>query len=73
MGKVAFLGLSGIRIFKVSYMSCLGKIFESLTNKIQRFQNLKNVQRFQVFVLVIEPKRKDENDGKFRKPRISGK
>ena len=32
-------------------MSYLGKVFESLTNKIQGFQRFKNFQRFRVFIL----------------------
>ena len=35
--KQIFLGLCGTQILKVTYMSCLGKVFESLTNKIQSF------------------------------------
>ena len=37
LGKVVFLGLSGIQIPKVSYMSYLGKVFESFRNEIQIF------------------------------------
>ena len=37
LGKVCFLGLRGIQVLKVTYISCLGKVFESLTNKIQSF------------------------------------
>ena len=61
MGKVGFLGLSGIQILKVTYMSCLGKIFERLTNKIHIFEDLKiSVISFSA----IEPIRKAGNDGK---------
>ena len=51
LGKVVFLGLSGIQILKVSYMSYRGNVFESLTNKIQSFQRFQNLRRFRVFVL----------------------
>ena len=55
LGKVGFFGVSnfkrGIQILKVTYMSYLGKVFENLTNKVQFFQRLRNVQLFQVFVL----------------------
>ena len=37
LGKVVFLGLSAIQVLKVTYMSYLGKVFESLRNKIQIF------------------------------------
>ena len=37
LGKVFFLGLCGIQVLKVTYMSCLGKVFESLANKIESF------------------------------------
>ena len=46
-----FWGLCGIRILKVTYTSYLGKVFESLTNKIQSFQRFENFWRFQVFIL----------------------
>ena len=32
-------------------MSHLGKVFKSLTNKIQSFRGFKNFRRFRVFVL----------------------
>ena len=54
-------------------MSYIGKVFESLTNKIQSFQRFKNFRRFQVFILsYIESIRKDGKDGEFRKPHFSG-
>ena len=69
-----YLDLCGIHILKVTYMSYIGKVFESLTNKIQSFQRFKNFQCFRVFILSsIEPKWKDGNDGKFRKPHFSDK
>ena len=55
-----FLGLCGIQILRVTYMPYLGKLFVSLTNKIQSFQRFKNFRRFRV----IEPIRKDGNEGK---------
>ena len=59
--KVGFLGLSGIQILKVTYMSCLGKVCERLTNKIQIFEDLKiSIISFSA----IEPIRKAGNDGK---------
>ena len=45
---MCFLGLCEIQVSKVPYMSCLGKVFERLTNKIQIFQGFKN---FRVFIL----------------------
>ena len=45
------MGLCGIQILKVTYTSYLGKVFESLTNKIQSFQRFKNFWRFWVFAL----------------------
>ena len=50
-GKVAFQGLSGIQFLKVSDMSYLDTVVESLTNKIQSFQRFKIFQHFPVFVL----------------------
>ena len=41
----------GIQILKVTYKSCLGKVFENLTKKIQSFPGFKNFGRFRVFVL----------------------
>ena len=32
-------------------MLYLGKVFDSLTNKFQSFQKIKNIQRFRVFIL----------------------
>ena len=58
LGKAVFLGLCGIEILKVSFMSCLGKAFESLTNKIQSFQRLKYSRVFRVFVLSYRAKTK---------------
>ena len=51
LGKVYFLSLCEIQLLKVTYMSCLGKAFESLTNKTQSFQRFKNFWRFWVFIL----------------------
>ena len=61
-GKVGFWGLLGIQILKVTYMSYhggiilkfsiispwsyLGKVFETMTNKIQSFHGFKNFRRF---------------------------
>ena len=56
-----------------TYLSYLGKDFESLTNKIQFFLGFRNFRRFRVFVLCYEPIQKAGNDGKFRKPHFSGK
>ena len=36
--NVGFLGLCGIQTFKIIYMSYVGKVFESLTDKFQYFQ-----------------------------------
>ena len=47
MGKVYFLSLCEIQLLKVTYMSCLGKAFESLTNKTQSFQ------RFKIFLAFL--------------------
>ena len=58
LGKVVFLGSSGIQIPKVSYMSYLGKVFESLRNETQIFQRLKGFRRFRVFVLSYRAKMK---------------
>ena len=58
--RYMFLGLRGIQILRVTYKSYLGKLFVSLTNKIQSFQRFKNFRHFRV----IEPIRKDGNDGK---------
>ena len=66
-------GLRGIQIPKATYMSYLGKVFESLRNKTQSFQRLKNFRHFRVFILSYRAKRKDGNDEKFRKPQFSGK
>ena len=41
LGMVGFLGLCGIQILKVTYRSCFGKVFESLVNQIQIFEDLK--------------------------------
>ena len=49
--KSIFFSFSGIQILKVSYMSYLGTICESLTNKIQTFQTIKNFRWFRVFIL----------------------
>ena len=49
---------------KVTYISCLGKVFERLTNKIQSFCGFENFLHFQVSVLSFRAKRKDGNDGK---------
>ena len=46
-----FFGLCGIQILKVTYMSYLGIVFESLTNKIQSFQRFQNFRLFRVFIL----------------------
>ena len=53
-------------------MSYLGTVLESLTNKIQGFQDSKitGVSGFSFWA--IEPIQKDGNDGKFRKPHFSG-
>ena len=48
--KQVFLRLYGIQILKVTYLSYLGKDFESLTNKIQSFQRFENFRRFRVFI-----------------------
>ena len=56
-----------------TYLSYLGKDFESLTNKIQIFLRFRNFWRYRVFVLCYEPIQKAGNDGKFRKPHFSGK
>ena len=45
------LGLCGIQVLKVTYMSCLSKVFETLTHKIHSFRGFKNFRRFRVFVL----------------------
>ena len=58
LGKVVFWGLCGIQILKVTYTSYLGKVFESLTNKIQRFQRFQNLRRFRVFILSHRAKTK---------------
>ena len=50
-GKVVVFGLCRIQILKVTYMSYMDQVFESLTNKIQSFQIFQNFRRFQVFVL----------------------
>ena len=34
LGKVVYFSLSGIQILEVTYMFYLGKVFESLTDKI---------------------------------------
>ena len=47
LGKVYFLSLCEIQLLKVTYMSCLGKAFESLTNKTQSFQ------RFKIFLAFL--------------------
>ena len=62
LGKVCFLGLRGIQVLKVTYISCLGKVFESLTNKIQ----ISGVSGFSFWA--IEPIWKAGNNGKFKKP-----
>ena len=48
LGKVGFFWISGIQILKIPYMLYLGKVFEKLTDKNQRF---KTFRRFRVFVL----------------------
>ena len=65
LGKVVFWGLCRIQTLKITYMSYLDKVFESLTEKIQSFQRLKNFRRFRVFVLIYKAIRKEENNGKF--------
>ena len=57
--KVRFLGLP---------WSYLGKIFLSLTNKIQSFQRLKNFRRFRVFVLSYRISSKKPKQRKSSKP-----
>ena len=73
LGKVCFLDLCGIQIPKVTYMSCLGKVFESLTNKIQIFEDLKISSVPGLFFCAIEPIQNAGKDGKFRKSHFSGK
>ena len=51
LGNAVFFGLCGTQILKITYMSYLGKVFDSLTKKIQTFQRSKNFRRFRVFVL----------------------
>ena len=45
-----FSGLCEIQIFKITYVSYLGKVFKRLTNKIQS-SKFKNLQFLQVFVM----------------------
>ena len=58
LGKVVFLGLSGIQLLKVTYMPYLGKVFASLRNKIQSFQRFQHFHCFRVFVLSYRTKAK---------------
>ena len=67
LGKVYFLGLCWIEISQVTYMSCLGKVFERLTNKIQSFWGFKNLQRFWVFVLNYRANSKSRKQRKIQK------
>ena len=46
--KLVSLGLIGIQILKIIFMSNLGKVFESLTKKFKDFQR-KSFQRFKIF------------------------
>ena len=64
LGKICFLGLCGIKVLKVTYMLCLGKVFESLTNKIQSFQRFKNFRHFRVFVLCYRANSKSRKQRK---------
>ena len=43
------MGLRAIQILRITYLSYLGKVFETLTDKIQSFQWFKNSRRFRVF------------------------
>ena len=51
LGNVVFFGLCGTQILKITYMSYLGIVFDSLAKIIQSFQRFKNFRRFRVFVL----------------------
>ena len=62
--KLVSLGLIGIQILKIIFMSNLGKVFESLTKKFQVFKDLKFFGVSGFSFCAIEPIQKDENDGK---------
>ena len=55
-----FFGFSGIQVLKVTYIPCLGKVFECLTNKVQSFLGFKNFWRFRVLVLSYRANSKRE-------------
>ena len=67
-GKSMFsLGLYGIQILRVSYMSDLGKLFDSSRNKIKGFEKFKNFQCFRVFVLSYR-----SNQKRLKQQRLGG-
>ena len=56
LGKVDFFfSLYEIQILRATYMSCLGKAFESLRNKIQVFADLKISGVSSFLFCAIEP------------------
>ena len=48
-------------------MLYLGKAFDSLTNKFQSFQKIKNIQRFRVFILSYRANAKEWKQRKIYK------
>ena len=52
------------QILKVTYMSCLGRVFESLTNKIQILEDSEVFGTSGFWFWAIEPIHKTGNDGK---------
>ena len=52
------------QILKVTYMSCLGRVFESLTNKIQILEDSEVFGTSGFWFWAIEPVHKTGNDGK---------
>ena len=73
MGKVDSFGLRGIQIFEITYMSYFGKVFASLTKKINRFQRFKKFRRFRVFVLSYRANLKRRKQRKIYKTCFSSK
>ena len=67
------MGLCGIQILKVTYMSYLGDVLSARETKFKVFKDseIPGVSGFSFWA--IEPKEKGRNDRKVRKPQFSHK
>ena len=71
--KLVYLGFVAIQAVKIIFLTYQGRVFQIWKRKYKVFKDLKisGVSGFSFWA--TEPIGKDGNDGKFRKPRFSGK